>query len=82
MLDTFLFDDLRGGLERNPGETERLLEVIEGAVLGKVDVAALIGKRRSTRSCAACWADSLPARGYVTRRRSRGNLLPYRMLRL
>jgi len=45
VLDTFLFDDLRGGLERNPRETERLLDAIEGAVLGKVDVAALIGMR-------------------------------------
>jgi [protein-PII] uridylyltransferase len=45
-LDTFVFDDPHRTLELNPGESERLHDVVLEAVLGKLDVEKLMQKRR------------------------------------
>lgn len=45
VLDTFQFDDLHRTVELNPEELDRLLQTLEEAILGKVDVARLIEGR-------------------------------------
>lgn len=48
-LDTFVFDDPHRTLELNPGEAERLHDVVLRAVLGKGEIDKLMEKRRRTR---------------------------------
>ena len=45
VLDTFQFVDLHRTLELNSEESERLLKMLEDAILGKVDVAKMIAGR-------------------------------------
>ncbi|MEO8028950.1 MAG: ACT domain-containing protein [Bryobacteraceae bacterium] len=45
VLDTFVFSDPIRTLELNPGEDERLLDVIERVVLGKMDLDRLLSGR-------------------------------------
>jgi [protein-PII] uridylyltransferase len=45
-LDTFVFDDPHRTLELNPGETERLQDLVLQASHGKLDVEKLMEKRR------------------------------------
>jgi [protein-PII] uridylyltransferase len=45
-LDTFVFDDPHRTLELNPGEAERLHDVVQNAMLGQLDVDKLMQKRR------------------------------------
>ena len=47
-LDSFVFEDPHRTLELNPDELDRLKDTLLRAVLGKVDVAALMQKRRRT----------------------------------
>ena len=45
VLDTFQFEDLHRTLELNSEESERLLKMLEDAILGKADVAKMIAGR-------------------------------------
>lgn len=47
ILDTFVFSDPKRTLELNPPEVERLQEMAQKAVLGKLDVPRLVRDRRA-----------------------------------